>query len=295
MTPSLFQRLIDRGFRSMPGPWRIRAQPQAAREHFLATIKEMEGRTYNSAKKVLVPTEEGFQIFVFNDDFIGRAIAQAGSFEPHISAVLKDNLRPGATYYDIGGNLGYLTCLGATLVGSEGCVRVFEPNPTNIEMIGASLEANGLKNVSMHQVAVSDRVAELPFHTIGSNGSVDLNTRDPHLFVPSVDLDNYLPVESVDLIKMDIEAHEPMALRGMQRVIENNRPLIICEVNPWALKKNGHDAVALLEQLAAPGYVLSVIPQTGPLLPIRNSREAMDYFRSLRDEQTHFDVLAKPN
>jgi FkbM family methyltransferase len=279
----------------MPGPWRIRAQREAAREHFLATIKEMEGRTYNSANKVLVPTEEGFQIFVFNDDFIGRAIAQAGSFEPHISAVLKDNLRPGATYYDIGGNLGYFTCLGAKLVGSEGRVRVFEPNPTNLEMIGASLEANGLKNVSMHRVAVSDRVAELPFQTIGSNGSVDLNTRDPHLFVPSVDLDNYLPVESVDVIKMDIEAHEPMALRGMQRVIENNHPLIVCEVNPWGLKKNGHDAVALLEQLAAPGYTLSVIPQTGPLLPIRNPREAMDYFRSLRDEQTHFDVLAKPN
>jgi FkbM family methyltransferase len=279
----------------VPGPWRIRAQRQAAREHFLATIKEMEGRTYNSANKVLVSTEEGFQIFVFNDDFIGRAIAQAGSFEPHISAVLKDNLRPGATYYDIGGNLGYLTCLGAKLVGSRGCVRVFEPNPTNLEMIGASLEANGLKNVSMHQVAVSDRLAELPFQTIGSNGSVDLNARNPHLFVPSVDLDNYLPVESVDLIKMDIEAHEPMALRGMQRVIKNNRPLIICEVNPWGLTKNGHDAVALLEQLTAPGYTLSVIPQTGPLRPIRNSRAAMDYFRSLRDEQTHFDVLAKPN
>jgi hypothetical protein len=94
---------------------------------------------------------------------------------------------------------------------------------------------------------------------------------------------------------MDIEAHEPMALRGMQRVIENNRPLIICEVNPWGLAKNGHDAVALLGQLAAPGYALSVIPQTGPLRPIRNAGEAMDYFRSLRDEQTHFDVLAKPN
>ena len=29
------------------------------------------------------------------------------------------------------------------------------------------------------------------------------------------------------VIKMDIEAHEPMALRGMKRLIENNRPIII--------------------------------------------------------------------
>jgi hypothetical protein len=138
-------------------------------------------------------------------------------------------------------------------------------------------------------------VAELPFQTTGTNGSVDFERAIPHLFVPSIDLDSFLPEERVDLIKIDIEAHEPMALRGMQRIIEDNRPIIICEVNPWALSKNGDDALALLRQLAAPGYALSVIPQSGSLLPIRNAREGMDYFRSLGDEQTHFDVLAKPN
>jgi FkbM family methyltransferase len=295
MFPSLLHKLVDRGLQAMPGSWRIRRQPQDARQIFLATIKEMEGRTYNSANKILVSTKDGFEIFVFKDDFIGQAIAEAGNFEPHIALVLRQHLKPGATYYDVGGNLGYLTCLGAKLVGPEGRVRVFEPNPTNVELIDASLAVNHLKNVLVHQVAVSDRVTELPFQTTGTNGSVDLNMANPHLFVPSVDLDSFLPEESVDLIKMDIEAHEPMALRGMQRIIENNRPIIICEVNPWALTKNGHDAMALLEQLAAPGYSLSIIPQSGSLLPIGNAREGMDYFRSLGDEQTHFDVLAKPN
>jgi hypothetical protein len=86
-----------------------------------------------------------------------------------------------------------------------------------------------------------------------------------------------------------------MALRGMQRIIENNRPIIICEVNPWALSKNGHDALTLLEQLAAPDYALCIIPLFGSLLPIRSAREGMEYFRGLGDEQTHFDVLAEPN
>lgn len=262
---------------------------------FLATVKEMEGRTYKSANKILVSTKDGFEIFVFKDDYIGQAIAQAGKFEPHVALALSERLRPGATYYDIGGNLGYLTCLGAKLVGPKGRVRVFEPNPTNVELIGASLAVNDLKNVFVHQVAVSDRVAELPFQTTGTNGSVDFERAIPHLFVPSINLDSFLPEERVDLIKIDIEAHEPMALRGMQRIIEDNRPIIICEVNPWALSKNGDDALALLRQLAAPGYALSVIPQSGSLLPIRNAREGMDYFRSLGDEQTHFDVLAKPN
>jgi FkbM family methyltransferase len=295
MFPSLLHKIIDRGLQAMSGSWRTRHRHQDPREMFLAAIKEMEGRTYNSANKILVSTKDGFDIFVFKDDFIGQAIVQAGNFEPHIALVLRNNLRPGATYYDIGGNLGYLTCLGAKLVGPEGRVRVFEPNPTNVELIGASLAVNDLKNVFVHQVAVSDRVAELPFQTTGTNGSVDFERAIPHLFVPSINLDSFLPEERVDLIKIDIEAHEPMALRGMQRIIEDNRPIIICEVNPWALSKNGDDALALLRQLAAPGYALSVIPQSGSLLPIRNAREGMDYFRSLGDEQTHFDVLAKPN
>src|SRR3954453_18494782 len=99
----------------------------------------MEGGTYNFENKILLSTKDDFEIFVFKDDFIGRAIAEAGNFEPHIALVLREHLKPGATYYDIGGNLGYLTCLGAKLVGPEGRVRVFEPNPTNVELIGASL------------------------------------------------------------------------------------------------------------------------------------------------------------
>jgi FkbM family methyltransferase len=295
MFPSLLQKIIARGLRAMPGSWRTRQRHQDPREMFLATVKEMEGRTYKSANKILVSTKDGFEIFVFKDDYIGQAIAQAGKFEPHVALALSERLRPGATYYDIGGNLGYLTCLGAKLVGPKGRVRVFEPNPTNVELIRASLAVNNLTNVLVHQMAVSDRMTELPFQTIGTNGSVDLNIATPHLFVPSIDLDSFLPEESVDLIKMDIEAHEPMALRGMQRIIENNRPIIICEVNPWALSKNGHDALTLLEQLAAPDYALCIIPLFGSLLPIRSAREGMEYFRSLGDEQTHFDVLAEPN
>jgi hypothetical protein len=42
----------------------------------------MEGRTYNSADRILVSTKDDFEIFVFKDDFIGRAIAEAGNFEP---------------------------------------------------------------------------------------------------------------------------------------------------------------------------------------------------------------------
>ncbi|HVI80729.1 MAG TPA: hypothetical protein VM715_21775 [Candidatus Acidoferrum sp.] len=66
----------------------------------------MEGRTYNSADRILVSTKDDFEIFVFKDDFIGRAIAEAGNFEPRIALVLREHLRPGATYYDLGGNLG---------------------------------------------------------------------------------------------------------------------------------------------------------------------------------------------
>jgi hypothetical protein len=80
MFPSLLYKVIDRGLQAMPGSWRIRRQHQDAPEIVLATIRRWKGEP--KTLQTESSTKDDFEIFVFKDDFIGRAIAEAGNFEP---------------------------------------------------------------------------------------------------------------------------------------------------------------------------------------------------------------------
>jgi FkbM family methyltransferase len=294
----LIQSTIRWGYRYLvPLRWRERRARPTIDPPRTALVGGMQTKTYDLAQKRLIATKDDFFLYVFDADYISDGIERHGSFEPYVGDVLKAHLRPGSTFWDIGGNLGYFTCLGAKLVGPQGRVVAFEPNPTNVAMIRASLAVNGSTNATVHQLAVSDGCAELPFVTVGTNGGVvtPQSGSQPNLTVRSVDLDTFLPADChVDFIKIDVEAHEPAALKGMQKIIRRCRPIIVSEVHPWALERNGGDAEALLDQLAAPGYSIAVIPQSGPLIPVATTADAMRFWRGLGEKTMQFDVLATP-
>ena len=50
-----------------------------------------------------------------------------GSYEIETYLALKKFLKPGDTFIDIGGNIGYITALAAGIVGKTGEVHAFEP------------------------------------------------------------------------------------------------------------------------------------------------------------------------
>jgi FkbM family methyltransferase len=88
-----------------------------------------------------------------------------------------------------------------------------------------------------------------------SNGVV-VTPRVPEkhvLYVPAVTIDSVLSSEPrIDLIKIDIEAHEPYALRGMANLIKGHRPKIATEFHPWAIGRyNDLEPVEYIEQIIA--------------------------------------------
>src|SRR5713101_35809 len=52
-----------------------------------------------------------------------------GSLEPEVQDALVQNLRSGMVFYDLGANIGFFSLLAARLVGQEGHVVGFEPDP----------------------------------------------------------------------------------------------------------------------------------------------------------------------
>jgi FkbM family methyltransferase len=170
-------------------------------------------------------------------------------------------LRRGDLFVDVGANIGYLTAVGASLVGRAGRVIAFEPVPVYAEHLKRVADRNPDWRIQAITKAVGDRegVAEIDISAIGNIGwntmVPGLMPREHHAMtidVPVVRLDRTLmglDASNPAVIKIDVEGFELSVLRSLQGLIDRGRrPAIICEVDPDAHRLMGEpsDAVSAL-------------------------------------------------
>lgn len=124
---------------------------------------------------------------------------------------------PDSLVIDIGANIGVTTKLFADRARQ---VHAFEPSPRAFPM----LRANSPANVEVHAVALSDRAGTIHFK---EEAKLDLSAvSDTGVEVPVRILDSYNL--KPDVIKIDVEGHEPQALRGARETL-GHRPVILFE------------------------------------------------------------------
>lgn len=257
----------------------------------------MWGRVFDLREKQLV-SMDSFDLFLMPNDYIGASIIASKTYEPHVTCIVKKLLKEGDVFLDLGGNLGYFSMLASTLVKNTGKVLVFEPNPQNLQLIYASILHNETSNIFVYPYAASDSASILRFTTVGSNGGiVTKHSQNQQFFmlVQSVVLDDFLSnVPKIDLVKIDIEAHEPAAIRGMVNLIKTHKPKIITEFHPWAMILNNVELPEeYLSQLYNLGYRISIILPSGELHIASSAEEIMNYWKSLDRETLHLDLLAE--
>lgn len=256
---------------------------------------KMWGRVFDLSKKECVELD-GFFLHVMPNDYIGASIIKSRTYEPHVTALIHRELKQGQTFLDVGGNIGYFSMLASSIVGPTGKVIAFEPNPQNLQLIYESQIKNGFTNQAIYPYAASDQTGILRFTTVGSNGGVVTeHSRDQkhYLLVQSVVIDDSMSDQPIDMVKIDIEAHEPFAIRGMEKLLKKHRPKIITEFHPWAMRLNNTEApeeyLAQLEQL---GYRLGVIGMSNVE---RMDRHAiLSYWETLKQETIHLDLYCEP-
>jgi FkbM family methyltransferase len=257
---------------------------------------QMWGRKFDLDKAQLVGLK-GFSLYVMPNDYIGASIIQSKVYEPHVTRQIERLLKRGDVFLDIGANMGYFSMLASKIVDVDGKVLAFEPNPTNVQLILRSLQEGRIKNVLVYPLAASNSRQVLRFTNVGTNaGVVTQHSRMQRcdFLAQSVALDDVLGAEQrVDLIMIDIEAHEPFALLGMQRLIARCRPTIITEYHPWAMRLNNVEAPeTYLGRIFDLGYRISVIVGSGELRDVSSAEEVTQYLKSLQSETAHLDLLA---
>lgn len=165
-----------------------------------------------------------------------------GTYEPDMEKAISELVKPGDVVYDVGGNIGYISLLFSKAVGQSGQVFCFEPLPENVTRIQTNLSLNRVTNVQVVAAAVidSDRDVQFLQHESVGMGKVegsagrDDQTYTGHLTVKGICLDNLAQQEKVpepDVIKLDIEGGEVLALPGMKNLLARKKPILMMELH----------------------------------------------------------------
>jgi FkbM family methyltransferase len=196
-----------------------------------------------------------------------------GTYEPELQAALPELVPPGAVVYDVGANIGYVSLLLARAAGKAGRVFAFEALPENAARLRRNLELNGMQErVQLFAGAVTGQAGPVRFlvHASGGMGKAagSAGRQDEHyqaeVTVEGIALDEFVyrrgnPPPQV--VKMDIEGGEVMALPGMRRVLAEARPVMLMELH------GPESATAAWEALRAAGYRICWMRKGFPRVP----------------------------
>ena len=151
-----------------------------------------------------------------------------GRYSADLISILQYFIRPGDSVIDIGAQLGYLTTHLATLVGHEGSVYSFEPDPAAYTLLSTTVETNKHNWVKTFNLAASNKTGVIDFYispTLGWSTAVAgthlkglVKTR-----VRAVRVDDILENEQIQrpirFVKIDTEGFEIAVVDGMRELL----------------------------------------------------------------------------
>jgi FkbM family methyltransferase len=164
-------------------------------------------------------------------------------------------IRPDWNCWDVGGHLGSVSYTLSRLA-PRGHLTIVEAAPAK----AAALRSR-FPRATVHQVAVSDAPGTATFHENLSNpGFSSLSDRQAWGRTRAYDvtlarIDDLSGDRPVHFLKIDVEGHEPAALRGAARTLDRDRPAILFEAGDAADPDTDPAAYdALFHDLTALGY-----------------------------------------
>jgi FkbM family methyltransferase len=176
-----------------------------------------------SPQEMLVEVQGNKMYIIPPDSALSRELLLCGIYEKGGVRVFHELIRRGMNVVDLGANIGYFTLIAAKLVGPEGKVFAFEPEPKNFSVLQRNVSMNGYENVILVQEAVSDKKGVAQLHLRSDSWAHSLSSSNGDIgsiSVPVTSLDQFFSEDAaIDFIKMDIEGAEGKAIQGMERIL----------------------------------------------------------------------------
>lgn len=141
-----------------------------------------------------------------------------------------ERCKSASTIVDVGANTGVFA-LAAKAINPSAKVIAVEPVARVAEQLRHNIRLNGF-DIEVHEVALSDSNGTATFYDFPGDHeySASLDSRMGGTVESTIEvrrLDDL--VDRVDLLKVDVELHEPAVLRGAQRLLQG-APVLLLEV-----------------------------------------------------------------
>lgn len=165
------------------------------------------------------------------DTFVGQSLDFYGEYSEAEAQALAMLIKPGDTVVEVGSNIGTLTVPMAKIIGPDGILHCYEPQPSTAMLLLDNLMNNKIENVRVHQVAAGDsncRVKMPALSDMTNNNFGAATIGDGKITVSMEKIDD-LQLERLNLLKIDAEGSERQVLLGAEKTIKRCRPMIYVE------------------------------------------------------------------
>lgn len=217
-------------------------------------------------RRFIVRTIFGSRLAGDTADIIQRYVFLYGLWEPNLTRWLKQRLRRGDVFVDVGANVGYFSLLAARLVGKEGRVVAVEASPSIFAQLTSNIMLNGLDNVRLLNCAAAAaggtlRLFRAPAHNLGASSIYADAGYEDEGAVEAQPLHSLLTANEIvraRMIKIDVEGAEPGVVLGLVPLLVHARAdlEIVIEVGggPKGSPSAAAAAGAIVPLLTAKGF-----------------------------------------
>lgn len=222
-------------------------------------------------------TFNGYEVFIWAQEDIGKKLLLTGSFERDEIRYLERSIRADDVCFDVGGNTGIYAMLFAKLAGERGQIYVFEPVRRNSLAISLAAEINNFNNIHVFEGVASSENGMVKItlpemdgayaHIVKSNNVLDC------IDVKSITLDYFVEEEGInrlDILKIDVEGAEFDVLRGAAGILGNEKTaprVVMVELFSQFLGKFDSSIPEILEYMHNFGYLPYSARSDGSLIP----------------------------
>lgn len=230
----------------------------------------------------------------YEDSAVSKHIWRCAIWEKETTLFLEKNIRRGQKVVDIGAHIGYYTVLFSDLVGNEGHVYAFEPDPINFKLLRRNAEPS---NTTIENKAVSnvDGYTELFLNSEGNKGDHRIfpMVGRKSIKIKTIKIDTYFADNRIDFIKCDTQGAEPLVLKGAEQTLKRCKPVVIIECCPlWKQAKQGIEKS--FDPLLDAGYSLYEIKRTGKLT-LKKPNELFKMINENKSELNEENLLCLPD
>ena len=213
-------------------------------------------------------------------------------FEKFEVELVKKEIAKNNIVLDIGANIGYFTLIFSKIVGKDGCVFAFEPDPNNFAILKKNIEINNIKNVILIQKAVSNTSKPQSLYLCDYNHAQHRIYPSPRctekIDVESTTIDEYLDgsefFNKINFVKMDVEGSEYDVVHGMKKTLQSNPNLkMLSEFSPKQIRERGLQPEDILNQITSHNFKIYPITTAGEkIINIDYSKSVVDEIIAIR-------------